>query len=90
MPTVNLFYGLAGSGKTTEARRLQEDHQALRFTLDEWMIRLYPGAATMTSMANVARWSAPSSGISPPRGCRRASMWRWLELLVGSTPPVGH
>lgn len=36
------MYGLAGSGKSTYARRLQSSRSALLFTLDEWMIRLYP------------------------------------------------
>ncbi len=40
---VHLLYGLAGSGKTTLARALAVDGKAVRFTLDEWMIRLYPG-----------------------------------------------
>jgi predicted kinase len=40
---VHLFYGLAGSGKTTLARALAAEGKAVRFTLDEWMIRLYPG-----------------------------------------------
>ena len=40
---MHLLYGLAGSGKTTLARRLAADGRALRLTLDEWMIRLHPG-----------------------------------------------
>ena len=40
---VHLLYGLAGSGKTTLARVMAADGKAVRFTLDEWMIRLYPG-----------------------------------------------
>ncbi|WP_163541652.1 AAA family ATPase [Occultella kanbiaonis] len=39
---VHLFYGLAGSGKSTLARALAEGGRAVRFTLDEWMLRLYP------------------------------------------------
>ena len=39
---VHLLYGLAGSGKTTRARDLSEDGRAVRYTLDEWMLRLYP------------------------------------------------
>lgn len=39
---VHLLYGLAGSGKTTLSRELCADGNAVRFTLDEWMIRLYP------------------------------------------------
>jgi len=40
---VHLLYGLAGSGKTTLARALCAEGRAVRFTLDEWMISLYPG-----------------------------------------------
>lgn len=40
--SVHLFYGLSGSGKTTRARELAEHLPAVRFTLDEWMLRLYP------------------------------------------------
>ncbi|MBZ2197071.1 AAA family ATPase [Occultella gossypii] len=39
---VHLLYGLAGSGKSTLARALAADGRAVRFTLDEWMLRLYP------------------------------------------------
>jgi hypothetical protein len=40
-PTVHLLAGLNGAGKTTHARRLERDCPAVRFTLDEWMLRLY-------------------------------------------------
>lgn len=40
---VHLFYGLAGSGKTTLARKLSSGGRGVRFTLDEWMMRLHPG-----------------------------------------------
>lgn len=39
--TVHLLCGLNGAGKTTLARRL-EAAGAVRFSLDEWMRRLYP------------------------------------------------
>ncbi len=39
---LHLMYGLAGSGKSTLARRLADRTPAVRFTLDEWMLRLYP------------------------------------------------
>jgi len=32
--------GLPGSGKTTEARRLESSHRAIRFSPDEWMTAL--------------------------------------------------
>lgn len=40
---VHLLYGLAGSGKTTLARELSSSGRGVRFTLDEWMLRLHPG-----------------------------------------------
>nr|WP_297430100.1 ATP-binding protein [uncultured Actinotalea sp.] len=39
--TVHLLAGLNGAGKTTYARRLARTGPAVRFTLDEWMLRLY-------------------------------------------------
>lgn len=39
--TVHLLAGLNAVGKTTYARRLAADLPAVRFTLDEWMLRLY-------------------------------------------------
>ena len=46
---VHLLYGLVGSGKTTLARALCADGRAVRFSLDEWMIRLYPGLSFDTA-----------------------------------------
>ena len=39
--TVHLVAGLNGAGKSTHARWLAQTRPAVRFTLDEWMIRLY-------------------------------------------------
>lgn len=41
MPTVYLLCGLSGSGKTTTAKKIAEEHNAVRFTLDERMIHKY-------------------------------------------------
>ena len=46
MPTLYLTCGLPGSGKTTLAKRLEQDAPALRLTGDEWMHDLYPGIST--------------------------------------------
>lgn len=40
-PTLFLTVGLPGTGKTTAARRIEVDHDALRLTKDEWMKALY-------------------------------------------------
>jgi predicted kinase len=39
--TVHLLAGLNGAGKSTHARRLERECPAVRFTLDEWMLRLF-------------------------------------------------
>lgn len=41
--TVHLLCGLNGAGKTTLARELQASLPAVRYSLDDWMLRLYPG-----------------------------------------------
>ena len=56
-PVVHLLYGLAGSGKSTLARAIEEEEDALRFSLDEWMSRLYP-EADPASPAYAARAAA--------------------------------
>jgi predicted kinase len=40
-PTVHLLAGLNGAGKSTYARQLAAEQPAVRFTLDEWMLRLF-------------------------------------------------
>lgn len=40
-PTVHLVAGLPAAGKTTYARQLEATRPAVRFTLDEWMLRLH-------------------------------------------------
>ena len=35
-----MMCGLTGSGKTTYAKRLEREHSAVRFSVDEWMIDL--------------------------------------------------
>ena len=41
MATLLLMCGLPGSGKTTLARRIERERDALRLTPDEWIARLY-------------------------------------------------
>jgi len=40
-PKAFLLHGFLGAGKTTFAKRLEKEQQALRFTHDEWMNELY-------------------------------------------------
>ncbi|HMJ15509.1 MAG TPA: AAA family ATPase [Polyangiaceae bacterium] len=41
MATLHLMVGLPCSGKTTLARRLEDERSALRLTPDEWQLRLF-------------------------------------------------
>lgn len=41
MATAHLIYGYLGSGKTTFAKKLEQDLAAIRFSPDEWMSQLY-------------------------------------------------
>lgn len=41
MATLHLMVGLPGSGKTTEAIKLEQQYNALRFTPDEWQYFLF-------------------------------------------------
>jgi predicted kinase len=41
MTTLLLTVGLPGAGKTTRARQLATEFNALRLTPDEWMIPLF-------------------------------------------------
>jgi predicted kinase len=41
MATAHLIHGYLGAGKTTFARRLEEELPAIRFSHDEWMTNLY-------------------------------------------------
>jgi len=40
-PTLYLMVGLPASGKSTRAKQIEEERQALRLTPDEWMIPLF-------------------------------------------------
>lgn len=41
MPTLHFICGLTGAGKTTFARKLERKIPAVRFSPDEWMVKLY-------------------------------------------------
>lgn len=41
MATLHLICGLPCSGKTTLARRIEQERSALRLTPDEWIVRLF-------------------------------------------------
>jgi predicted kinase len=41
MGTVHVVFGPQGAGKSTYSRRLADEIQAVRFSIDEWMNQLY-------------------------------------------------
>ncbi|WP_084678562.1 AAA family ATPase [Actinopolymorpha alba] len=41
MPTAHLIHGYIGAGKTTFAKRIEQDAAAVRFSADEWLTTLY-------------------------------------------------
>ena len=41
MAILHLIHGFVGAGKTTFSRTLEAEISAIRFTLDEWIIKLY-------------------------------------------------
>ncbi len=51
-PTLYLTVGLPGTGKTTEARRIEVEQKALRLTKDEWVKALF-GEANPLSASDV-------------------------------------
>ena len=63
-PTLFLTVGLPGTGKTTEARRLEVEEQALRLTKDEWVKALY-GLANPPSASDVIEGRLIEIGLPP-------------------------
>jgi predicted kinase len=61
-PRVHLLAGLNGAGKTSYARYLQAELPAVRFTQDEWMLRLYrlpyddPNYGSLTQSCRALIW----------------------------------
>lgn len=41
MSTVHLVFGPQGAGKSTHARAIAKRESGVRFSIDEWMVRLY-------------------------------------------------
>ncbi|MFL6332618.1 MAG: AAA family ATPase [Pyrinomonadaceae bacterium] len=50
MATLFLMCGLPGSGKTTLAKRIERERDALRLTPDEWITRLFGQRLTLPAL----------------------------------------
>jgi predicted kinase len=94
-PTMYVMVGLPAAGKTTLARRIEIDHEALRFTPDEWMIPLF-GQSMAEGKRNVLEGRCIATALRALRlGCNvvldfgvwatdeRTSL-RWLASTVGA------
>ncbi len=75
-PTLYLLCGLPGSGKTTLAKRLEQETAALRLTPDEWMTPLY--GEEICEPNTLARWNDAHDRVEKVQ-------WRIAEraLLLG-------
>jgi predicted kinase len=69
-PLVHLVCGLNGAGKTTYARELQSTLPAVRFSLDEWMLRMYglpfdaPGYGELAAHCKDLMWDLAQQVLS--------------------------
>ena len=50
MPTLFLICGMAGAGKTTLAKQLEQAHSALRFSPDEWIAAIINDVSDRTEL----------------------------------------
>jgi hypothetical protein len=75
-PAVHLLAGLNGAGKTTYARRLQAELPAVRFTQDEWILKLHP-----------LRYDDPARG-TVTRSCRELIWEVAVQVLAVGTDVV--
>jgi predicted kinase len=75
MPTVHMIHGYLGAGKTTFARRLEQELPAIRFTHDEWMARLYGIDPPVEHFADCGSGCPRRSTPCGRDACNWASMW---------------
>jgi predicted kinase len=51
-PTAHLIIGFIGAGKTTFARKLEKEIGVVRFTKDEWMVRIFGNSSFKNKFEN--------------------------------------
>jgi predicted kinase len=100
VPTVHALAGLAGAGKTTVAVKIARVTPAVRFSLDEWMLRLYglhyeddvyvqrlePCRALVLKVAGQVLASGVDVILDGIIGASRGA-WRRPRGLLSMTPP---
>ncbi len=99
--TLFLTVGLPGAGKTTKARQLAKEHNALRLTPDEWMIPLF-GEPEADGKRDVLEGQLLSLALEALRlgtnvvldfGCwsrNERSAIRWLVESVGASCDLAY
>ncbi len=103
--TVHLLAGLNGAGKSTHARRLESDLPAVRFTLDEWMLRLHqlryddPRYPPLAQSCQELIWDTALQVLTTGTEVvldwnlwsrDRRVQWRDRAMAVGSTPVLHY
>ena len=99
---MHLLCGFNGSGKTTYAKRLEKALPDVRFSLDEWMLRLYPdlsfdstGYGFRAETCKDILWNAAQHVLACDVDVvldwnqwskRRRATWRDHALKAGYTP----
>lgn len=70
MTRLHLIHGFIGSGKTTFAKQLEQQTNALRLTQDEWMIAFHGT-------------NPPEGVIDRFEGRLKGLLWQWARLELG-------